>query len=201
MTAAEFLQIADDVISVAVLLGGAIAFIGRAWIKDWIGAHFTKAVNKELEEQKHQLNKELEAYRGSVMRELEEFRANVDIRRSIALKTADARLDALRSLYADYFVAIRAMCSHVKMNPQLRLMHHPELMDALNKYNDSERLANIFVPPEVALPLANSLAELLNLANGPQLQDNVPAYNQPLERAILAGNAIKGVIDQPITAL
>lgn len=96
------LDLISHFVSIAMLVFGVLGFMFKGWISEWIKSRFSRALGKELDRYKHQLNKELESYKTSLIRELEQHKANIDIQRSVALKMADSRLDALRKLHVAF---------------------------------------------------------------------------------------------------
>lgn len=98
MSLAKYLDTASDIITLLILLGSFIGFAFRETISSWIKLKLSNVFNEQFESYKHNLNIELEVYKGSVLRELEQHKANLDIRRAIALKIAEARLEHLTKL-------------------------------------------------------------------------------------------------------
>lgn len=83
-----------------VIGGGLVLLVVRTWLTKRIEADISKAISKELAEHSHKLTLEVEAYRTSLLRDLEQARADIDIKRSVALQNASAKLEALRKLHA-----------------------------------------------------------------------------------------------------
>ena len=159
------LDIAERTITILVLVGGVVGFLCRTWISEWIKNRFSRAVGQELETHKHKLNRELEAYRGSLLRELEQFRANLDIKRSIALKYAEARLDALRLLAAELDRFINECVSTPTVTRDLRQRNLGEFNRATEAMRQAFRSAEIFIPLELAVEISQINVDASQMAN------------------------------------
>lgn len=146
MDISKFLAIADNLLTIVVLTGGTLAFFGRTWISEWIRNRFSKIIHKELETQKHQLNKELESYKGSLIRELEQFKANIDIKRSIALKMSEKRLDALQSLFYEIDRLNNVGVTWATLTTELRRHNLPEFNETVRTAMTANRNSAIFLP-------------------------------------------------------
>jgi hypothetical protein len=158
-----FLEIVDKIVALVLLVGGVAGFAFKAWIAEWIKNKFARAVGQELESYKHQLNRDLESYKGSLLRELEQFRANIDIRRTVAIKRADAKLEALRNLTssADRFVnEVVSMCN---MDKELRNHNLSEWNNSAASVRTALRSAEIFLPSELVRDIANMNSAGANL--------------------------------------
>lgn len=63
MTLSEVLDLASKTLTVLVAIGGAIGFLFRTWISEWIKGKVAKAVAVELEDHRSKLNIELESHK------------------------------------------------------------------------------------------------------------------------------------------
>lgn len=165
MDIAKILDLADNLLTVVIMLGGAIAIFFRTLISEWIKNWFSKAVSKELENEKHLLDKQLEAYKVSLIREMEQYKANIDIRRSIALKMADARLEALR-LFAAELSRYHNVCgSWPVYSAAHRQIAIDEWLEISESMKTAYRATEIFLSHELNLQIATYLADATNLVN------------------------------------
>jgi hypothetical protein len=191
----QWLDIADKVLTVIILVGGFLGFIFRAWISEWIKHRFSRAVGEELEQQKHKLNRDLEAYKGSLLRELEEIKANIDIKRSIALKMAETRLDALRVLAFAFDECINEAVTMAGTSVDLRMHNLSTYNKSMEESRNARRSAEIFLPPAMVSDIVNTylaastlVAELMNsnavLAIGDQRIQNLIAKSASVSMAI-----------------
>ena len=138
----------DKILGLIVLFAGLVGFASRAWIKAWIKNRFASAAAEALENRRHELNQQLEAYRGSILRDLEQFRANVDLQRSIALKMAEDRLEALRPLYEALDVFVNEGVAWPVFTVAMRSAASTNYQNAINAARRSLRAAQIFLPLE-----------------------------------------------------
>lgn len=189
----KILDVLGQVLTVIVIVVSVIAFLCRQWISEWIKSHFSKAVGRELEVEKHKLNRELEAYKGSLLRELEQFKANIDIKRSIALKMADARLEALRSLAYELDRYCTECSCWPALTPQLRQHNMEEFNHATEAVRNARRASAIFLPIELVAEIADAIHA------GRQLIGEFPVTNE----AVLASGdeCMKAVMQQFILVI
>lgn len=165
MEIAKVLELASQILSVLLLLSGVIGFVFRTWISEWIKSKFSKAINKELEVQKHQLNKELEAYKVSLIRDMEDYKANIDIKRSIALKMADARLEALR-LFAVEFGRYGNECmTWPRMHVEMRQQNADVFLKVTSTMQNAFRAAEIFMSLELVVQISSFNSDAGTLVN------------------------------------
>jgi hypothetical protein len=196
--AAKWLDIIGRFAAALGVIGLAIAYIFKRWIGEWIKSRFSRAVEKELAVHKHQLERELEAYKGSVLQELEQFRANVDIRRTIALKRADTKLDLVRKLDNDFDTYHRrclVYCVADAANAALRMKALGEALESWNALEQSVTAAGVFLP----LPLMSRItAANVKVAS---LRDKCKRDNVHLNRDDVEINALTLESAQVRTAL
>ena len=153
-TLLDLLDWVDHAITVAVIVSGLVGFIFRSWIVERIKAGFARAVNKELETEKHKLTKELESYKSALLRELEVAKAGIDIRRNIALKLAEANLGAISSLF-QATDALGTLCGSFPTLPhELRIARHAEMKSAFDAFAAAFRQAEIFLDSALVGKLA-----------------------------------------------
>ena len=159
----------SNIVSLIILASGFLGFIFKGFISEWIKSRFSKAVSKELDRYKHELNKELESYKTSLIRDLEQHKANIDIQRSIALKMADSRLDALRKLY----VAFNELTAKALICPRVSLENKPACMskaaDALESVGIVLADAQIFLPLDLNMQLADMNVKSLGMISTGQV--------------------------------
>lgn len=155
----ELLTTISRIIEFVLVVGTVIGFFCRSWIREWIKARFTKAVNNELESYKHTLNRDLEAYKMALIADLEHRKANIDIQKAIALKMAEARLDAIRDLYSQ----LDQLCLHTlswvtRYTPNLRQHSIEEYNKSNRATSEAFRATGIFMPRDLCIRIASAMA-------------------------------------------
>lgn len=165
MNIIKLLDIVEHILTIIVLLVGAVGFVFRAWISEWIKTRFSKVVNRELESQKHELNKELESFKNSLFQQLEHAKANIDIKRSIALKMAEAQLDSVREFLnkLDHYhnVAMSMPCHE----PEVRKYAAKEFYEVTDQVRLANRNAHIFIPNDLNAEIASHIEDIYVLAS------------------------------------
>lgn len=159
------LDLISNIVSLIVLATGILGFMFKGWISEWIKSRFSKAVSKELDSYKHELNKELESYKTLLIRELEQHKANIDIQRSVALKMADARLDALRKLHLAFNeLTVKALlCPSAPLNNKAARISGA--LEAFGLLNSVQADAQIFLPLDLNKQLADTNIKLGAMIN------------------------------------
>jgi hypothetical protein len=200
--AAKWLDIIGRVAAALGVIGLAIAYIFKRWIAEWIKSRFSRAVEKELAVHKHQLERELEAYKGSVLQELEQFRANVDIRRTIALKRADTKLELVRKLDNDFDTYHRrclVYCVADVANAALRMKAFEEAGQSWNALEQSVTAAGVFLPLPLMARITAANLKVNELREECQ-RDNVHLNhdNAQLIALTLEGARIRNALRQEI---
>jgi hypothetical protein len=139
-------ELLNTAVIVVVAGSGILGFIFRRWITEKIRSSFTRAISKELEDYKHDLSVQLEAYKTSLIRELEQHKASIDLQRAIALKMAEARLDALRGLTAqfDEWSSSAFICARAEI--EYRPARQQNVIDAWKEFSKKYRDVQIFLP-------------------------------------------------------
>lgn len=150
------LDLISNIVSLTLLVAGALAFMFKGWISEWIKSRFAKAVSKELDTYKHELNKELEAHKTALIRELEHYKANIDIQRAIALKMAEARLDALRKLLVAFDANGIGTHAYLRSSVEQKANTWEDVTRANMALKEALTEAQIFLP----LELTNKIASL-----------------------------------------
>jgi hypothetical protein len=115
-------------------------------------------MTRELDQSRHTLARELEAYKAGVLKDLEQFRANIDIKRTMALKMADARLDALRALAVAHDTAINEVTTMMTMSQAERQANADEYLQAMRRQREPLRSAEIFMPQELVAEVTTGVA-------------------------------------------
>ena len=159
----KLIDIIEKALTIGVLVGGVLAFVFKTWIAEWIKRRLTAAMTKELEDHRHKLARELEGYKGALLKELEQYRANIDIKRSIALKMADARLDALRKLAVALNRFSNEAESMCRMNTAQKKLNQAEYNDSVVKTREAKREAEIFLTYEYNVTLSQAVSEAIDL--------------------------------------
>ncbi len=167
------LDIADRLLTIIILVAVLLWFAFQRWISEFIRSRFSRAVGSQLEDQKHLLNKELEAYKGALLRQLEEFRADIDIKRSMALKLADARLDALRDVANAIDFLVNEGMAMCVASPAGRAHNADEYHAACAGVRIAIRRAGIFLPLPLAREIATLSSDVVSLAGDCMLNDTV----------------------------
>lgn len=189
MTLSQVIQFIDHLVSFTLLIGGIIAFLFRTWISEAIKHRFAHAVNREVESHKHSLSRELEAYKISLMRDLEQFRADIDIRRTIALQTASAKLNALRELFAAFNTYTNAALAYPTLASNVRM---PKGLQDLNEktleYRTAFRNAEVFLAPELQLEMVGLASDVSKLANQYTKKEDVLSGDSGEIKALLKRN-------------
>lgn len=164
MNFGDLLQVINNILTVLVLVAIALGFAFKTWIREWIKGRLRAELTRELDESRHKLARELEGYKGALLKDLEDYKANIDIRRSIALKMADARLDALRRLTVnlDHFTneALTMCCAPVALKNMNMALYNA----ASSKVRETLRDAEIFLPLEFVGQISGAQAGLATLA-------------------------------------
>lgn len=160
----EIIRTISYFIEILLLLAAGLGFFFKGWISEWIKARFSRAVGQELEVHKHQLSRELEAYKSTLIHDLEQKKASIDIKRTIALKMADARLDALRVLHAALSDMSTAACTWPVYPQGIRTIAHGEYMLKIDALKVAISHASIFLPNPLRVEIANANGQALRLA-------------------------------------
>ncbi|SRR6266699_4562350 len=190
-------DVIDKILGVVLLAAGVLGFVFRTWIKAWIENKFTSAAAAALENRRHELNQQLEAYKGSVMRDLEQFRANIDIKRSVALKVAGERLDALRTLATTLDKYTNDAVARSQSNLLLRNAHAAEMIASTQAAQVAYRAAEIFLPLDFNVEIASLMATMQELVVdfGPEnenaLAPNDARIEDILERYATVANRLR----------
>lgn len=155
----QLIHLASLILEVVLIASGVLGFIFRAWIAEWIKARFSKAVAQELESHKHKLNIELEAYKSTLIHDLEHLKAAIDIKRTIAIKMAEARLESLRALHTAMDNLGSKATIYPAYTPEMRKMEHQNVMSIFKVASDAYTPASIFLPGELRLAIATAKAD------------------------------------------
>jgi hypothetical protein len=193
----EFLDIAGDVIALVLLLASGIGFLFRTSISEWIKHKFQVAVGRELEDHKHRLARELEGYKGSLMQELEEMRADIDIRRSIALRVADTKLASLQALAFELSRVIMEATTMATMEQKLRNQNMEEYGAAISASRDARRRADIFLSRELSAEVATVMSDAVQFAQECGDKNVVVKIDDPRLIAIVRSS---GIVETKIRA-
>ena len=174
------------VLAVVIVGGGALAVVFQRTLVEWFKSKFAHAVGKELETHKHQLARDLEAYKAAALREMEEFKLGIDIRRSIALKMADARLDAFSRLAVAFSHFVNEAGSMLQMNPAGRAANAQDWIKAATNVQGALRGANIFLPGDLSVEIASLNAEMMTAVGSHMAANTSLAQNDAGLTAMLA---------------
>src|SRR5258705_5511198 len=130
------LELIGNISAIAIVIAAALAFIPRSFVNEWIKARFAKEVERESRDHTARLQRDLEGYKNTLLQQLDEARLDIDLRRSIALQSAAAKLEALRGLSA----AVVEQVSFALVIPQLEpRMREAAASDLLKKSADAMR--------------------------------------------------------------
>jgi len=193
-------DVIDKILGAILLVGGVLGFVFRTWIKAWIENKFSSAAAAALETRRHELNQQLEAYKGAVMRDLEQYRANIDIKRSVALKMAEEKLDALRTLATTLDKYINEAITQPRFTIAQRVANGAEVIAATDAARSAVRQADIVVPLEFAVEISRLMAEAQALivafgAANPELAPAGHAETQAvMENYARASNSLRAEI-------
>lgn len=174
----ETINFLSDLLVIATLTTGTLAFVFKSWISELIKTRFSKAVSQELDSYRHELNRELETYKTSLIRDLEQYKANIDIQRTIAIKMADEKLRALRELISsfDSYAMVVGLCA--VLSEDQRLLKINDAFDAQDRFSISLHESLIFLPMELNLEISNSNTQLANILN---IKETISADDQRLQ--------------------
>ena len=139
----EWSEILSLVNLILILLLPLFLFLGREAIKQ----AFAKSVQKDLENLKHGLQLELESYKTGLIREFEQYRANIDLRRTIALRQAEGNLKAIQDLFPSLTTLFIESCTFPTQDPAHRTF--ASISESVKAYRQAYRAAEIFLPSEL----------------------------------------------------
>ena len=191
---AEFLhtlQLIGDVTALAVAIGAALAFVPHTFINEWIRARFAREVERESREHAARLQHDLEGYKNDLLGRLDEARLDIDLRRSIALQSAAAKLDAIRKLsviVADY---ASLAASFPQLEPDSRGIHLEKLVDKGAEAMSARLEADIFLDLALSLSVAQLISQAQSLAT--DTMDGRPPVDAQ-DAAVVALNAKAGLM-------
>jgi hypothetical protein len=188
----RILDIAGDVVAILLLVATVLSFIFKEWIKN----RFSKAVQSELDAKRHALNTELESHKGAILRELEQFRADVDIKRSIALKVAEARIQALQTLSGDLARFSNEALSMACMTAEQRRRNFSEYSTSLAAIRKSAETATLYIPMQLARDISAFNSDAVALVGNVSDRDialatDDPAVMQLIQQSAAVANALR----------
>jgi hypothetical protein len=193
-------ELLNTAVTLTVAVSGILGFIFRGWILEKIKSSFTKAVSKELESYKHDLSLQLEAYKTSLIRELEQHKANIDLQRAIALKMAEARLDALRGLteHFDEWSSSAIICA--RSETEHRVVRQKNAIAAYDEFRKRQRDVQIFLPIDMHQEIANLGIELMKLVatSGPAVPEDDPVLLDVINRSSIVTLSLRDLIYKPV---
>ncbi len=195
----EIFNILNKTITFGLPTVGILGFIFKGWITEWIKGRFAKAVSKELDAYRHDLNRDLEAYKTSLIRDLEQQKANIDLQRTIALKMAEARLDALRELTLAFhsYSNLALLCAVVDLVDRVPKVE--VALEAQKVFNQEMQKATIFLPTGLLLEASKVSLELLAALDvGPvAISVHDPALEQLRSKVSAVINKLRDEIYKP----
>ena len=188
-----------------ILVGAFLAFAFRTYLTEWIKKRFGRALQAEIEEHKHKLAREMEAYKSSMVRELEQLRANIDIKRTVALRIAQARIEALQDLAPDFAAFINQALTMPCVPKAQRMSNYDQYNQSLKAVNASARKASLHLSREldtrIADILSRGVALVLKTYDKPPLDDNNPMIASLLEDSAAVSNALHDALHADVQAL
>jgi len=158
------LNIAPQVMTFLILVGGVVAYVLRKYITAWIRSKFESEIGKQLASHKHNLDRELAAYKMSLVRELEQQKANIDLRRSIALQIASTNLSALTQLFADLNTWVNKATAYTVYPPDVRKQTQNDFNQLTLTTRTAYRNAEIHLSADLRVRISNLMADLHRLA-------------------------------------
>jgi arginyl-tRNA synthetase len=179
MTFWSLLEIIDKALTVVLLVGGLVVFACKAWIVEWIKRRFSQQLGQSMEDYRHKLATEMESYKSGLLRDLEKFRANVDIKRSVALRMAEQRLDALRSFSVAFDRFANEATSMCTMPKELRIANLEEYNEAVGAFRREKRASEIFLSVELNREITKVGAGIIKLASDGIHKDIVLTNQDP----------------------
>lgn len=196
------IDILSKFLEVILVAAGVLSFIFRGFISEWIKHHFSKAVGQELQEHRHKLMRELEAYKAALIHDVEHDKANIDIKRTIAIKMADARLDALRSLYSALDRFCNECASWPSMSRQMRQHNANEFHTATTSVRQARREAEIFLSTSMNAEITTAMTAGSNLVAEFPLDSDVvlPVHNQKVQTFLESFVAVFSILREQIYA-
>ena len=120
MTLSDIITFFSKAITLAILLLGIFSFVFKHYIKEWIKAKFKSQLQKENEEYKQSLLRELEAYKASLVRDLEDYKLNIDLKRNLALKYSDKKLEAYEQVKIAYQGILLSILTYQRLPSELK---------------------------------------------------------------------------------
>jgi len=150
----QVIRFLNGTITVLLLVGGLLAFAFRTYVSEWIKNRFGRTLQTQIEDHKHKLARDMEVYRNSLVQELEHFRANVDIRRSVALRIAESKIEALRELAPTLDVFINEASTMPQMEPAVRRGNFEAYKRSVDAVRASVRKASLHISRELDVRLA-----------------------------------------------
>jgi len=181
----KLLEIVEHLMAALFLIVLLVWLFGQTWIREWIKGRFSEAVGKQLESHKHELARDLEAHKTSLLRELEQYRANVDLKRAIALQTANAQTQALQQLHFAFNDDMNMELSCTQMPDDLRRVAETERHKKCEAGNVAYRSAEIYLPPELAHLVAKTRGTALNWAVDRMKGGKIVSIDDPKVHAIM----------------
>jgi hypothetical protein len=157
------LEIISQIAGIVLVIAGVGAVIAKKWVSERIKSYYQLNVGKELAEQAHGYSKDLEAQKGAIVQDLEKIRANIDIRRSIALKMADVRLEALRTFYIAFDSCVNKCTVWPTFSMDLRLKYLIEIAALIKTAQEQHRAAEIFLPHDLHSYISTCMVDAIGL--------------------------------------
>ena len=170
----------------------------RTSVTEWIKHKLAATLGRELEQLRHRLATELETHKSGILRELERYRADIDIHRTIRLRLADARLDALRTLAGclDEYVNEAAMMP--VMEAARRRSNFDAYIASLTVARTALRAADIFITRELAVEISGMMREAHRLCadlDAPPIPTDAPQIADVLRRCAAVLASLRGMLN------
>lgn len=160
----DALSAVSQILSLTVLVGGALYAFFRRAINEYIKIRLTKTVSSELDAERHRFNQEIEALRVSLLRELEQYKANIDIKRTSALRLAESRFDALRNFYTAFDAYTIVCLSWTSMTPEMRASTLSERMQYGLDAKKAHSVCEIFLETQFNAEIFATMRDCTRLA-------------------------------------
>lgn len=155
----------SQVLTLIVMVGGGIYAFFRGAINEYIKTRLQKAVSSELEEERNKFTREIESLRVSLLRELEQHKANIDLKRTVALKFSETRFESLRKFYAAFDRTTIGCASWSRSDKEVRRISYEEKNKAAVEAQLAHRECEIFLDLDFNREIFSTMRGYLDLSS------------------------------------
>lgn len=199
----------------ALALVGALGYFYREKLKQILAKSLSFDVERlraelarDHAEYSAKLQRELEAYKVSLIAETERRKAEQDVRKSVALKVAERRLNAITTLMDVHLGIDTSIGAHVVSESSADEVvmaayakRHTELREQLRQYAKASDDATLFISRDLrkmVLDFRGDAQKILfgrNQASDPALSASSPVIAKLFNSATLLENALRDLIE------